>query len=63
MDRARERGQTYIHVNRRLGLPGCRWEDNITIGRKNKMEWSGQDESGSEGKKWRFVVKKRNETK
>jgi hypothetical protein len=61
MGRARGRRQKYIQVNRRLGLPRRRWEDNTKIGLKNKMGWSGLDESGSEEKKWRFVVKKGNE--
>lgn len=39
-------GQKYIHVKRRLGLSGRRWEGNIKIGIKNKMRWSGLDESG-----------------
>ena len=42
-------GQKFIHVKSPLGLPRRRWEDNIKIGLKNKMEWSGLDESGSEG--------------
>jgi hypothetical protein len=43
------RGQKYTHVKRWLGLPRRRWEENIKIGLKNKMGWSGLDESGSEG--------------
>jgi hypothetical protein len=43
------RGQKYIHVNTRLGLPRRRWSDNIKIVLKNKMGWSGLDESASEG--------------
>jgi hypothetical protein len=43
------KGQKYIHVKRRLGLPRRSLEDNIKIALKNKMGWSGLDESGSEG--------------
>jgi len=52
-------GEKYIHVNRRLGLPRRRWEGNIKIGIRNKIGWSGLDESGLEGGKMAVCCEER----